>query len=155
MEAKLLEDLKQAQLDRDGTKVSTLRLLISEINNAKITKQSLPASAGKRGNLTDEEIISVVQRELKKRKEATLAFRSGGRKEAASKEESEAKILEMYLPSQLDNEELTKIVESSITEVGASSISEMGKVIGVVMGKVRGTADCSKVAELVKERLSK
>ncbi len=141
-------NLKQAQLARDEIKVSTLRLLLSEIKNAEIAKG--PANAG----LADEDIISVVQKEVKKRKEAALAFRNGGREESALKEEAEAKVLESYLPAQISNEELTKIVEEAITEVGAKGISDMGKVIGAVMGKVRGRSDGAAVSSIVKEKLT-
>ncbi len=145
MVAKFQEDLKQAQLAKDETKVSTLRLLLSEIKNAEIAK-STP--------LQDQDIISIIQKEVKKRKEAAEGFRKGGREESALKEEAELKVLEGYLPAQLSNEELTNIVESSINEVGAKSISDMGRVIGLVMSKVAGKADGGTVSALVKERLS-
>ncbi|MBI4035847.1 GatB/YqeY domain-containing protein [Candidatus Daviesbacteria bacterium] len=138
-------DLKEAQLGRDEIKVSTLRLLLSEIKNAEIAKG---------GELSDEDIVSVVQKEVKKRKEAATAFRSGGRQESAVKEESEAAILEKYLPSQLSTEELTKIVQDTINEIGATGVQDMGKVIGAVMGKVRGQADGGTVSALVKGKLS-
>lgn len=143
---KIKSDLKNAQLSRDEVKVSTLRLLLSEVKNKKIAKGE---------PLTDEDIISVVQREVKKRKEAAAGFRSGGREESAVKEESEAKVLEGYLPAQMNNEELTKLVQESINEVGAGSMADMGKVMGVVMGKVKGRADGSQISGIVKEKLSK
>ena len=142
---KIQADLKQAQLSRDEVKVSTLRLLLSEIKNAEIAKG---------GDLGDPDIVSIVQKEVKKRKEAAIGFRFGGREEQAKKEEAESLILEGYLPAQLQLEELTKIVESSITELGANSIQDMGKVIGAVMAKVKGQADGGVVSVLVKEKLS-
>ena len=138
-------DLKQAQLARDVVKVSTLRLLLSEIKNAEIAKGQ---------SLAEQDIISVVQREIKKRKEAAVGFRSGNREESALKEEAEAKVLEAYLPAQMSVEELTKIVEETITELGASSVADMGKVIGAVMGKVKGKTDGGSVSAMVKEKLS-
>ena len=130
--------------------MSTLRLLISEINNARIAlRQSL-----KQADLTDQDIVSVVQREVKKRREAAIGFRSGGRENSAQKEEDEAAVLEGYLPEQLSNEELTKIVEESITELGVNSLADMGRVMGAVMGKVVGRADGVAVSKLVKEKLS-
>lgn len=137
-------DLKSAQLNRNELKVSTLRLLLSEIKNQEIAKGS---------PLSDEDIISVVQREVKKRKEAAAGFRSGGREESAVKEESEAKVLEGYLPAQMNNEELTKLVQESINEVGAGSMADMGKVMGVVMGRVKGRVDGTIVSGIVKEKL--
>jgi len=147
-------DLKNAQLARDEIKVSTLRLLLSEVKNAEIAKNSPAESRPPAGGLSDEDIISVVQREVKKRKEAAIAFRSGGREESAVKEEAELKVLESYLPAQLSDEELTKLVEETIHEVGATSVADMGKVIGAVMGKVKGKADGGMVSSLVKEKLA-
>lgn len=145
MENKLKENLKQAQLNRDGLKVSTLRLVLSEISNFRISKGS---------DLTDDEVISVLQKEAKKRKESIESYKKGGREELALKEESELKILEEYLPEELSNEELTKIIEESITEVGAKSLADMGRVMGIVMVKVSGQADGGKVSTLVRQKLS-
>lgn len=146
LQGKIQSDLKQSQLARDEVKVSTLRLLLSEIKNAEIAKG---------GQLLDQGIISVIQKEVKKRKEAALGFRQGGREEAAQKEEAEGQVLEMYLPQQMEIEELTKVVEDTITEVGATSVGDMGKVIGSVMVKVKGQAEGSTVSSLVKEKLTK
>lgn len=138
-------DLHQAQLSRDEVKVSALRMLLSEVQNAQIAKGA---------DLTEEETVAVTQREVKKRKEAAAGFRQGQREDQAENEEAEAETLSAYLPKQLENEELTKIVQDSINEVGATSITDIGKVIGVVMGKVKGQADGSRVSSLVRERLA-
>lgn len=144
LQDKLQTDLKQAQIDRDERRISTLRLLLSEIHNAEIAQGEA---------LSDEEIASVIQHEVKKRKEAAAGFRQGEREEKALLEEAEAEILSSYLPQQLSDRELTKIVEDTITELGATSISEIGKVIGAVIGKVKGQADGAKVSALVKFKL--
>lgn len=141
----LQEDLKQAQLSRDEIKVSTLRLLISEIKNSSINKGV---------ELSDQDIYVIIQKEVKKRNESITSFRSGGREDLVSKEESEIKILQIYLPEQLSKEELTKIVEDTIKELGVTNIADMGKVMGVVMGKTQGRADGGIVSQMVKERLS-
>ena len=145
MEDQIKQDLKQAQLNRDELKVSTLRMLSSELTNLKIQKGV--------ESLEDADIISVVQKEVKKRKEASEGFRKGNREEQAQKEESEAKVLEGYLPTQLSDEELTKIIETSINELDATSISDMGKVISNVMSQVQGQAEGARVSGLVKEKL--
>lgn len=145
LQSQLESDLKQAQLDHDAVKVSTLRLLLSEVRNTQIAKGE---------ELFDAEIISVVQKEVKKRKEAASGFRQGGREEDAVKEEEEAKILKFYLPEQLSDEELTKLVEDAINSTGAKSLSDMGRIIGVVMGKVAGKAEGARVSAIVKEKLS-
>ena len=139
------EQLKQAMLAKDEVKVGTLRMLVSEIRNAQIARGH---------DLSDEEILEVVAKEVKKRKEAALGFRQGGREESALQEEAELKVLEGYLPEQMSDEELTKIVEEAITRTGASAVSDMGKVIGMVMGQVKGQAEGSRVSALVKQRLS-
>ena len=141
----LQEELKTAQLAKDELKVSTLRLLLSEVKNAEISQGH---------QLSDEEIVEVALREAKKRRESIISFRQGGREELAQKESTELKILESYLPAQVSNEELTKVIEQTITEVGASSIADMGKVIGAVIGKIKGQADGSRVSALVKQKLS-
>lgn len=139
------QDLKQAQLGRKEVEVSTLRLLLSEIHNAEISK-------GER--LSDAEITIAVSREVEKRKEAALGFRSGGRQELAQKEEFELAILEKYLPAQMSDEELTKLVESSINEVKAKTVQDMGKVIRVVMAKAAGQTDGGRASALVKAKLA-
>lgn len=145
MIAKLRDDLKTAQLQKVEIKVSTLRLLLSEIHNLEIQKG---------GELTNEDYISVIQREAKKRKEAIAGFRQGGRDEQAKQEEAELKILEEYLPEQMTNEELTQIIDQAINKLGAKSIAEMGKVMAVVMSKTQGRSDGSIVSQIVKEKLS-
>ncbi len=145
LQDKILEELKQAQLKRDEVKVSTLRLLLSEVKNFEIQKGQA---------LSDEDVISVIQKEAKKRKEAAIGFRQGAREDSALKEESELKVLESYLPDQLSNGELTKLVEDTISEVDAKSIQDIGKVMGVVMGKVKGRADGNIVRSIVRSKLS-
>lgn len=144
MEKRIRSDLKSAILAHDETKVSTLRILISEINNAVIAKGT---------QITDDEVVSVIQREIKKRAEAAIGFRKGNREDQAAKEELEAKILTVYLPTQLTDEELTKIVEEVITESGASSISSLGQVIGQVMNKVGSRATGARVSALAKIKI--
>ena len=149
---KLQADLKEAQLAKDEVKTGTLRLLLSEIHNSEILLRQ--SSGQEKGELSDSDVISVIQREIKKRKEAAEGFRSGGREEQARKEEVELKVLEGYLPAQISNEELTEIVQRAITELDAAQLADMGKVMSVVMGKVSGRADGKRVSEMVKVRLS-
>lgn len=142
----LKDDLKTAMLAKTPVKVSVLRMLLSELNYAKIQKG---------GDLEDAEVTNVVQKEVKKRREAAAGFRSGGREESAKKEEDEAEILSAYLPAQLSDDDLGKIIDDVISQTGASGVTDMGRVIGVVMGKVAGTAEGERVSMLVKERLTK
>ena len=146
METKIKEDLKQAQLAKDEMKVSTLRMLISELTYARVKK-------GADSELDDAEIIAVVQKEIKKRQESIEAFEKGGRTELAEKEKAEMDILTVYLPPQLSEEELATIVEEAIAETGAKTPADMGKVIGLVMNKVGQSASGSVVSSLVKQKL--
>lgn len=147
MENKLREDLKQAQLNRDEVKVSTLRLLLSELTYAKVAKTT--------ENLSDEDVISVIQKAVKQRKESIESFNKGDRSDLAAKEEAELNILQAYLPEQMSDEELTKIVEEAINKTGASSMADMGKVIGLVMGQVGQKAEGARVSTLVRNNLTK
>ncbi|MDO8570990.1 MAG: GatB/YqeY domain-containing protein [Candidatus Daviesbacteria bacterium] len=144
---KIHSDLKDAQLAKDEIKTSVLRMLISEIRYSEIKQRE-----GGKSELSDEEIINVVQREVKKRKEASAGFRTGGREDSALKEEKEAEILVNYLPKQLSDAELEIIINEAISKTGASQISDMGKVIGMVMGKVAGQADGGRVSALVRKK---
>lgn len=146
MEQRIREDLKKAMIAKDETIVSTLRMLISEMTYAKVAKSV--------ESLSDEDIIAVIQKEAKKRKESIDSFTSGGRPELADKEQVELEILQKYLPEQISDEELTKVVEDSINKLGASQMSDMGKVIGMVMGQVGAKAEGARVSSLVKEKLS-
>lgn len=145
MKQQLENDLKSAQLTKDELTTATLRLLLSELKYAEISKGE---------ELSDAEIIALIQRELKKRRESIAAFTSGNRPEMAAKESKEAQILERYLPEQLSDDQLTKLIETSITELGAASVSDMGKVISQIMPKVAGRAEGSRVSALVKAKLS-
>lgn len=145
----LQSDLKKAQLDKDENRVSTLRLLLSELKYAEIKKRE-----SEQASLSDEEVISVIQREIKKRKEAALGFRQGNREESAGKEELEADILVKYLPEQLSDEKLMEIIDVAVKDTAAAGISDMGKVIGQVLGKVGGSADGARVSNLLKQKWS-
>lgn len=145
---KIQNDLKIAMLSKDEITVSTLRLLISELKNTLIDKGS-DSTAG----LSDDEVIVIIQKEVKKRNESILSFKNGGREELAAKEEEEMKILQSYLPEQISDEELSKLVEQAIAATGAASISDMGKVIGMVMGQAKGSVDGGRVSAFVKGKL--
>lgn len=146
MEQKLREDLKSAMISKDEVKVSTLRLLLSELTYAKVAK--------KVETLSDEDIISVIQKAVKQRKESITSYKAGDREDLAVKEEAELAILETYLPEQISDEELTKIVDESITKTGASSMGDMGKVIGMVMGQVGQKVEGARVSALIKQKLT-
>lgn len=109
----------------------------------------------KGSELTDEETISVLSSEIKKRKDAILLYEKGNRQELADKEKKEIEILQKYLPEQLSSEELGKLVKESIEKIGAKEIKDMGKVMADLMPKIKGRADNSEVSKLIKETLMK
>lgn len=159
----ILKDLKQAQLQKDEIKVSTLRMLLSEIkyaalslrSNANLSTLTDSAVDNQLGdNLPDDHIITVIQKEAKKRKEAILGYRQGNREDQAQKEEAELAILEHYLPKQLEDDQLQNIVETTIKELGAVKLADMGKVIASVRAKVGSSADGSRISLAVKNKLT-
>ncbi len=147
LESKIQEELKLAMKSGDRFKVDTLRGLIAQIKDERIKLRPK--------ELTEENILTVIQRAVKRRKEAIEMYKQGNRPDLVEKEEKELKILQTYLPEQLSSEELNKIIETVIDQVGAASIKDMGKVMGAVMKQVQGRADGKQVQQLVRERLSK
>lgn len=145
MEDQLRQDLKSAMIAKDEVKVSTLRLLLSELTYAKVAKKA--------ESLSDEDVTAVILKAVKQRKESIESFKKGDRGDLAEKEQAELDILQSYLPEQMSDEELTKIIEEAITNTGASSMQDMGKVIGMVMGQVGATAEGSKVSSIVRAKL--
>jgi uncharacterized protein len=132
-------DTREAMKAGERDRVGALRMLASALQqDAKLGKG-------------DE--VAVLQRERKKRLEAAEAFREGGRGEAAQGEESEARVIESYLPEQLSDEELGELVGAAVEESGAEGPSEIGKVMSVVMPRVEGRADGKRVSDAVRERL--
>lgn len=144
---RIQNDLKQALKEKNQEKVSTLRMLVSEIKNEEIAKK-------KRGKLTDEEIQAVVSRSAKRHKDSIESYKKGDRGDLVKKEEGELKVLQSYLPWQMSQEELEKIVAEAVAKAGASSPSDFGKVMGEVMKKVKGKADGKLVSEMVKNKLN-
>lgn len=140
---KLLEDQKLAMKSKDELALSTIRLLRSSVSYARIEKG---------GDLTDDEVLQVLTREAKRRREAIDAAVSGGRSDVAEKERAELEIITAYLPEQLDETEIEAIAREVATQVGASDPSDRGKVMGPLMKRIRGRAD-GKLAGLVVERI--
>ncbi|MGB9911016.1 MAG: GatB/YqeY domain-containing protein [Microgenomates group bacterium] len=144
LEEKIRQDLASALKKGETLKVSTLRFLLAEIKNEVMAKQR---------ELTDEEIVAIIRRQIKKREESITAFQQGARDDLVRKEKEEINILSKYLPQQLSSEELEKIIKQAIAEINAKNPADFGRVMGAVMGKVRGQADGSLVSEMVKKEL--
>lgn len=143
----IISDFKQAFKDKDLTKKSVLSMLQSEIKNREIDLKV------REEGLSDEEVVALIKKALKQRKDAANQFKEGGREELAEQELSEAAILEKYLPEQMSDEQIEQEVKKIIEDLGVTDKSEMGKVMGVVMGKLNGKADGGKVREAVEKML--
>jgi len=146
---KINQDYKEAVKSKDESKRNTINLLLSAIKYRQIELRTSEKE------LTDEEIINVISKEIKKRKEAIELYEKGNRQDLAEKERKELEILESYMPKQLSEEELVSTIDEVIKSVGASSPSDVGKVMKELMPKVRGKADGSFVKSLVEKRLTK
>ena len=146
MVSKIEADLLLAQKGRDEIKISTLRFLLSKIHNAQIQK-------GKQNLLTDAEIEIEIAKEVKSHRESIEAYKTAKREDLVKIEQAELEVLQNYLPAQLTETEIAKIVEQAITETGATR-ADFGKIMGAVMAKVSGQADGQIVAEIVKRSLA-
>jgi uncharacterized protein YqeY len=122
-------------------------------NRTKLSKSEPIEKLEEASKLTDEEVVGVISSEIKKRRDASEQYKKGERPELAEKEESEIKTLSIYMPEQMSEEEVTKIIKETMKEIGASSPKDMGKLMGALMGKVKGKADGNMVSKIVKEEL--
>lgn len=170
LKQQIQSDLNKSVKGREELESSVFRLLLAAINNketekrtrlyrdsggqAKISESELIKKLEKSSKLTNEEIIDVVSSEIKKRREAVELYEKGDRKELAEKEKKEAIILQKYLPEQMSEEELRKIVKEAISGVGAKTQKDMGKVMQALMPKTKGKADGSLISRVVKELLT-
>jgi len=144
---RLRADLNTAMRARDQVRMRTLRMALTSITNEEV------AGASAR-DLSDEEIMKVLTREAKKRREAAEAFAAAGRDEQAAAERAEGDVLAAYLPAQLDDDELGALVSAAIAETGAAGMKGMGQVMKVLTPQVAGRADGARVAAEVRRRLS-
>ncbi|WLR49890.1 GatB/YqeY domain-containing protein [Bacillus tianshenii] len=143
---RLTDDMKQAMKNRDKDKLAVIRMVRASLQNEAI-------KLGK-DELSQDEELTILNRELKQRKDSLHEFQEAGRNDLAEKTQSEIDVLQTYMPEQLSDEELDQIVQETIAEVGASSKADMGKVMGAIMPKVKGKADGSKVNQAVMKHLS-
>ncbi len=142
----LQQDLMTAMKTKDEASLSAIRLLKTAIMKVE--------TAGEQKTATDEEIIQLVGKEIKQRKDSIEQFEKGGRPELAEKEKAELKVLEKYLPPQLGEDEIKAIIKEGISATGASSKADIGKLMGAIMPKTKGKADGGLVNRLVQEALS-
>lgn len=145
LKEQLAEDLKSALRAKDRERLSVLRMLLSAIRQKEIDE---------RIDLDDKDVLAVVEKMIKQRRDAEKQYRDAGRDELADAEAAEIVVLEGYLPEPLDDAALSEMIDAAITETGAESMRDMGKVMGVLKPKVQGRADMGAVSAKVKEKLS-
>jgi len=162
LKERIKQNLNESLKKKEEVSTSVLRMLLAAILNKekerrlKINKEEPDLGEEdleEKSKLCDEEIIEVVSSEIKKRKESILEFEKGERKDLIDKEKKEIEILQKYLPEQISEEEIRRLVKESIDKVGAAGPKDMGKVMGELMPKVKGRSDISLVSKIVKESL--
>lgn len=150
LRTRLSTSIKQAMRDKDSARLSTLRLI-----NAAIKDRDIAARGeGKEDGVGDDEVIGILGKMVKQRKDTARTYEEGGRLDLAERELSEIAVIEEFLPRKLSDDEVAQAVDQALVEAGASSIRDMGRVMGALKAKYTGQMDFGAVGGLVKERLS-
>ena len=149
---KVNAQLKESALKQDKYKVLTLRLIVSALKDKEIEKRG---TGVKDTSIKDEDVIVVLNKMLKQRRESLEIYKKASRNDLAEKEDKEINIIQEFLPKQLDDNETKKACESAIKDSGAASIKDMGKAMAILKSKYSGSIDFSKAGALLKELLSK
>lgn len=144
MITKIKNDMKEALKAGEKLRLSTIRILISAINNERIEKKA---------ELSNEEVVTVVQREVKMRRNAIEEYKKGARDDLVQQALQEIAMLEVYLPQQLSDEELEAMIKQAMAEVNVTSPKEMGKLMAKLMPLIKGKADGTRVQAMVKQLL--
>jgi len=144
LQERLMADMKQAMRDKDVLRRDVIRMARAAIKNAEIEKQA---------PLDDQEVIAVITKEVKKRRESIEMFAKGGRDDLVAQEEAEIGVLDDYLPEMMSEQEIEAVVGAIISEMGASAAAQFGPVMGKTMAKLRGQADGKLVNQVVKRLL--
>ncbi|NBC65998.1 MAG: GatB/YqeY domain-containing protein [Bacteroidetes bacterium] len=147
---RILDDLKSAMKAKEADKLNVLRSL-----KAKLLEKEISERKGGEASLTDEQVVEVLMKAAKQRKESIDQFMEGGRDDLVDKEKFELEIIEKYLPEMMDEDEIRKAVKKQIDKMGATDMSDMGKVMGSLMGQLKGKAEGAAISKIVKEELSK
>ncbi|MCK5860479.1 MAG: GatB/YqeY domain-containing protein [Abyssibacter sp.] len=141
---RITADMKTAMREKDKERLATIRMLTAAIKQREVDE---------RIELTDDDVIAIVEKLVKQRREAEAQYRAGDRADLADQEASEAALLADYLPEQLDDAEIDQLVDDAVTTTGAESMRDMGKVMGMLKPKVAGRTDMSALSAKIKARL--
>lgn len=145
IKAKISEDMKTAMRSQEKERLGTIRLILAALKQREVDERII---------LTDEQIITILDKMIKQRRESIAQYQAGNRNELAAKEQQEILVIQAYLPAQLSADELNQLIQAAIRETGASSARDMGKVMGLLKPKVQGRADMTEVSNQVKDHLS-
>ena len=145
LKTQIMDDIKTAMKAKDKDKVGTIRMLTAAIKQVEVDE---------RRELADADVLSIVSKMIKQRKDAAEQFQQADRQDLADKELAEIEILKQYLPAQLSTEEINAVVKQVIADTGASGMQDMGRVMGAVKAKVAGQADMGEVSQIVKANLT-
>ncbi len=146
LKEKITEDMKAAMRAKESERLATIRLLTAAIKQREVDE---------RIELNDEQVLSVLEKMIKQRKDSITQFEAGGRQDLADKEKAELIVLSAYMPAQLGEAEVQAEVQAAVAQTGAAGPQDMGKVMGVLKGKLAGRADMTAVSAIVKATLSK
>jgi len=147
VEARLREDLTRALREKDAIRAGTLRMLFAAIKNKEIEERK------KDVGLADAEVVTVLQKEAKKRKDANLEFEKGGRTDLAEKERIELGIIEEYLPKEISDDEIKRVVKEGVRELGSPTPADFGSLMKIIMPTLKGRASGDRITRLAREVL--
>jgi len=145
LKTKITDDMKAAMKAREAERLSAIRLILAAIKQIEVDE---------RKDLSDPEVISVIERMIKQRRDSIAQFQAAGRKDLVDRETFELGLLSSYLPKQLSDDEIASEITAVFAQTGAQGPSDMGKVMGLLKGKLAGRADMGKVSALVKAKLA-
>lgn len=145
MRNQILEDLKTAMKNQDKETLSVIRMIKGAIQMEELNTKR---------ELTDDEVIGIVSKQIKTRKESIAEFEKGNRNDLIEQTESEIKILEKYLPEQLSEDEMLKIIDQAFNEVQPESMKDMGKLMGIIKPKVKGRYDMGEISKIIKNKIN-
>jgi uncharacterized protein YqeY len=146
LKEKITEDMKAAMRAKESEKLATIRLLTAAIKQREVDE---------RIELSDDQVLSVIEKMIKQRKDSITQFEAGGRQDLADIEKAEMAVLSAYMPAQMSDAEVQAEVQAAVAQVGAAGPQDMGKVMGVLKGKLAGRADMTAVSAHVKAALTK
>jgi uncharacterized protein len=145
LKEQITEDMKSAMRAKETQRLGTIRLLLAALKQREVDERIM---------LTDADVLAIIEKELKKRRDSITQYRAAAREDLAAQEEFEVGVLQAYLPAQADEAEIMAVIAKVVAETGAKAPSDMGKVMGPVKAALAGRADMAKVSQLIKAKLA-